>query len=244
MKLKTKILFKFKINRILLAITAFFMTAVVCYGAETIPGESAVTDYNKWKTIGKSAGYNAFSTMKKAGAKPKKGNIIVLTNAGYAEVNGASTQAALDELAEATGVARGNNTLVEIHSSPWTKLWFAVYDKKSGLCSYMQVGSSVSGDSVFEMQALEQIDFAHLSSHAEEYKAKFDKKVFGGNEFRIVSIVNALVEGAPSYAVRAFEFHDHYCPGVTSGIMMAGYLKNYFPPVSGSDYFVQTFQPW
>jgi len=242
MKLKAKILFKYKIHKILLAITTFFITAVVCHGTETIPGESAVTGYHKWKTIGRSSADNAFSAMKKAGAKPQKGDIIVLTNAGYAEVNGGATQGALDGLAEVTGAVRGNNTLVEIHSSPWTKLWFAVYDKRSGLCSYME--SSLSGDGAFDVQALEKIDFAHLSSHAEQYKTKFDKKVFGGNEFRIVSIVNAVVEGAPSYAVRAFEFHDHYCPGVTSGIMMAGYLKKNFPPVSGSDYFVQAIQPW
>jgi len=67
---------------------------------------------------------------------------------------------------------------------------------------------------------LEQVNFDHLRSHADGYKTKFDKKVFGGNEFRVIAIVNAISEGAPSYAVRAFEFHDHYCPGVTSGIIM------------------------
>ncbi|MBN1625306.1 MAG: hypothetical protein JW944_02175 [Deltaproteobacteria bacterium] len=242
--MKTKILFKYKIHRILLAITAFFITAAFCHGAETIPGESAVTGYNKWKSIGQSAADNAFAAMKKTGARPEKGNIIVLTNAGYAEINGASTMGALDGLAETTGALRGNNTLLEIHSSPWTKLWFAVYDKRSGLCSYMEINPSAKAEGIFDIQALEQINIDHLSSHAEEYKAKFDKKVFGGNEFRIISIVNAVAEGSPSYAVRAFEFHDHYCPGVTSGIMMAGYLKKNFPPVSGSDYFVQAIQPW
>lgn len=52
--------------------------------------------------------------MKKAGAVPEKGNLIAMTNAGYAEVNGSSTQGALDGLARVTGASSGRNTLVEI----------------------------------------------------------------------------------------------------------------------------------
>jgi formylmethanofuran dehydrogenase subunit E-like metal-binding protein len=251
---KTKILLKNKIREMIFVIGVILIVNTICYGVETPSGKVAGQNYNKWKTTGKSAVDNAFIAMKKAGSKPVRGNFIVLTNAGYAEVNGFSTQGALDGLAELTGASRGNNTLVEIHSSPWTKLWFAIYDKTSGLCSYLEVNPSAIGETaddkksglpeLFDVQALEQIDFDHLRSHADEYKIKFDKKVFGGNEFRVVSIVNAIAEGAPSCAVRAFEFHDHYCPGVTSGIIMAGYLKKNFPPISGSDYFVQAIQPW
>jgi len=50
--------------------------------------------------------------------------------------------------------------------------------------------------------------------------------------------------GAPSCAVRAFEFHDHYCPGVTSGILMALYIKNNFAKEPAGSYFVQSVQPW
>jgi formylmethanofuran dehydrogenase subunit E-like metal-binding protein len=235
-------------------IAAIFISAGICCGAETDTLDQAAQEYNKWKAMGKSAADQSFAAMKKAGAKPQKGDTIVLTNAGYAEVNGASTQGALDGLTEKTGASRGANTLVEIHSSPWTKLWFAVYDKASGLCAYLEVNPSAAGEStndkisglksVFDIQALERVNFDYLNTHADEFKVKFDQKVFGGNEFRVIGILNAISQGVPSYAVRAFEFHDHYCPGVTSGIMMATYLKRHFPPASGSDYFVQAIQPW
>jgi len=175
-----KKIFPENIIRVTFFIAAIFISAGICLGLGMDSGNlnSAGLNYNKWKAIGKSAADNAFAAMKKAGSKPEKGSIIVLTNAGYAEVNGASTQGALDGLSYVTGAARGDNTLVEIHSSPWTKPWFAVYDRKSGFCSYMEVSLSSSGDVVFDIQALEQINFDHLSSHAEEYQAKFDKKVF------------------------------------------------------------------
>lgn len=52
------------------------------------------------------------------------------------------------------------------------------------------------------------------------------------------------IAGAPTYAVRAFEFHDHYCPGVTSGILMALFIQDCFMLDAGGSYFIQTVQPW
>ena len=43
--------------------------------------------------------------------------------------------------------------------------------------------------------------------------------------------------------MRAFEFHDHYCPGVTSGVLMIQYLKKHFPP-GKRGYCVHTIDPW
>ncbi|MCI5132697.1 MAG: hypothetical protein D3904_14565, partial [Candidatus Electrothrix sp. EH2] len=37
-----------------------------------------------------------------------------------------------------------------------------------------------------------------------------------------------------------FEFHDHYCPGVTSGILMAQYIEQHF----SDKLFLQSIQPW
>jgi formylmethanofuran dehydrogenase subunit E-like metal-binding protein len=91
---------------------------------------------------------------------------------------------------------------------------------------------------------MEQINAEHLFENAEVYAEKFSNSIFGGNEFRIVTICNAVAQDAPAYAVRSFEFHDHYCPGVTSGIFMALYMRDFYPLSSGSSYFVQAVQPW
>jgi formylmethanofuran dehydrogenase subunit E-like metal-binding protein len=227
-------------------ILLILMACTACYGLE--PGLSDPdAGYARWETIGRLAAEESRTLMKKAGASPEQRDIIVLTNAGYAEVNGDSTQGALDGLSDITGSSRGRNTLVEIHSGPWDKLWFALYDKASGLCSYLEVNSTVteySSAEVFQVRALEKICFEHLRNHPDRYAAKFQQKMFGGNEFRVISIANAVAEGAPPYAVRAFEFHDHFCPGVTSGIIMAEYLKRHFSLHPEDEYFVQAIDPW
>jgi formylmethanofuran dehydrogenase subunit E-like metal-binding protein len=231
---------------IMACIVFVFIACPVCYGLE--PGVSDPdAGYAKWEMIGRLAAEESRTLLKKAGASPEKGDIIVLTNAGYAEVNGDSTQGALDGLSGITGSSRGRQTLVEIHSAPWEKLWFALYDKESGLCSYLEVNPSVteySSAELFDIRALEKISFEYLRNHPDKYAAKFQEKMFGGNEFRVISIVNAIAEGAPPYAVRAFEFHDHFCPGVTSGIIMAEYLKRHFPLGPEDECFVQAVNPW
>jgi formylmethanofuran dehydrogenase subunit E-like metal-binding protein len=223
-------------------------------GFDTKMERQPFSGYEKWETVGRLAAEASLSLIReKVSGVPQKGSMIVMTNAGYAEVTGASTQGALDGLMSVTGASRGRNTLIEIHSASWQPLWFAVYDKETGFCSYLEIDSGATAkmakstasasSGLFGVTAVERIDAGYLYQHATEYKTKFDKKVFGGNEFRIVTIANSIAAGAPGYAVRAFEFHDHYCPGVTSGILMAEYLKKHFPP-GKSGYFVHAVDPW
>lgn len=201
--------------------------------------------YNFWKEVGMIAGVESILNMNAKGVVPDFDDLIVMSNAGYAEVLGYPTQAASDGISAATGASRGNFSLLEIHSAPNAPLWFAIYDKASGLCSYLQVNPSATQMSeLYSINVIDTINAEHLYANAAEYTEKFNKGLFGGNEFRIVTIMNAMAKGAPAYAARAFEFHDHYCPGITSGILMVNYLKKNFPIASGGSYFVQGIQPW
>ena len=38
-------------------------------------------------------------------------------------------------------------------------------------------------------------------------------KGFGGNEFRIITIANALALNVSHDLIKAFQYHDHLCPG-------------------------------
>lgn len=234
-------------------IFSLLVVAGFCIGSEAESGARRISVYEQWSAIGRIAAERSVDLIKAKAAAPAKQNTIVVTNAGYAEVNGSSTQGALDGVTSVTGASRGRNTLVELQTSPSAPLWFAVYDKQSGYCAYTQVDPAAAGkisasdpkifSGLFAIESIERIDADYIFQHASDYKAIFDAKPFGGNEFRIVTIINDIAAGAPAYVVRAFEFHDHYCPGVTSGILLAEYLKKQFP--SGkSGYFVHSVDPW
>jgi len=224
-----------------------------CSNTEKVTESMPASPEGKWEAIGRYAAETALDLIEKASTKPTKGNMIVMTNAGYAEVNGSSTQGSLDGLSSVTGASRGKNTLIEINSSSWTPLWYAVFDKESGYCAYLEPNpaeaarlseeSKELSPAVFSITAAERIDAEYLFEHASIYNEKFNSRIFGGNEFRVISIANAIAAGAPEYVVRTLEVHNHYCPGVTSGILMAQYVKKDFPsPKSG--YFVQALEPY
>lgn len=223
--------------------TAVFFLSGMAVLASAAWAKNADTKYSRWNDVGAQAAFKAAGMIRKQSPSFQSSDSIALTNAGYAAVGGESTMGALDGLSSVLKVSRGNHSLIEIHSSSGTPLWFAVFDKKSGNCAYLQVNPAAGEENapLFSAEAVEKINAEHLFANPAEYAQKFDAKVFGGNEFRIVTIANALAAGADTKAARAFEFHDHYCPGVTSGILMARYIERHF---SGGSLFVQSIQPW
>jgi len=244
------------LNHLMIIVGAVFLFTVIWSVSSAEDGAKKISSpevYTQWEAFGRYVSSVSVEMIEKAGTRPEKENLIVLTNAGYAEVKGMATQAALDGISGSTGVTRGKNTLVEIHSAPWAPLWFAVYDKASGFCAYLETdgvkaadqpgrSGNISGD-VFSVKSVERIDAAYLYKHSKAFEKKLAGRVFGNNTFRVVSIANAVAENAPAYVVRAFEFHDHFCPGVISGILMAEYVKKHFSP-ENANFFVHSVQPW
>lgn len=229
-------------------IVAFFLVVPQVGMACSASGEYAV-----WKEVGNKAALQARQMMRTEDVRLRSGDAVVLSNAGYAEIDGRATTGALDGLAQTLKVGRGDHSLVEIHSAPEKALWFAVYHKTSGACAYLEVDPAAMAavtspdhlrrSDIFAVETLETINAGHLFANAAEFAEKFNNKIFGGNEFRIVTISNAVAVDAPTCAVRSFEFHDHYCPGVTSGIMIALYLKSFYPLGEGGKYFVHGVSP-
>ncbi|MBN1653014.1 MAG: hypothetical protein JXA30_04485 [Deltaproteobacteria bacterium] len=209
----------------LLAATAPSIGAAQSVENSAHPSDS---EYRFWKEVGAHTAIKALWMMRAQGIHVRSsGDFVVLTNAGYAKVDERDTMGALDGLTKVLKVGRGNHSLVEVHSAPNASLWFAVYHQSSGACAYLQIDPEslagvdnvrdVVGNQLYSIKALEFINAQRLYANAAEYGEKFNNLVFGGNEFRIVTIANGIANGASTDLVRAFELHDHYCPGVTSG---------------------------
>jgi len=79
----------------------------------------APTNYAFWHSTAEQAAKEAWHLM---GGKPAE--VVVLTNAGYAAVNGSTTEGCLDGLTKASGATIGKANLLEVHSSRDKALWF------------------------------------------------------------------------------------------------------------------------
>ena len=216
------------------------LAALVCV-LSLVGAAGAAEAYAPAAQLGRSAARAAIDLIKAAsGQKPAKADLIVMTTAGYAEIEGQATMGALDGLTAVTGASRGRNTLIEMHAAFTSPLWFAVYDRASGFCAYLEA-ENFGG--AFKARKVARVDIAWLRANLEQAEQSLAAKPFGGNEFRIITAANGVAAGAPASTVRAFEFHDHFCPGVSSGILMAAYLKQNFAP-GARGYFVHTVNPW
>ncbi|MCF8089306.1 MAG: hypothetical protein K9K63_14525 [Desulfotignum sp.] len=236
-----------------LVIIALTVGSGVCFGQSTADGPSSGSDYSLWKALGQFAADLSLEMIQTAGAAPDNNHLIVLSNAGYSEMFGMPTQGTLDGLAKVTGASRGKNTLVEIHAAAWDPLWIAVHDQVSGWCVYLEMNQSGGSSSqkfpdamspdIFGIRSVERIDAPYLYQHSKAFENRMAGRIFGDNAFRVITIANAVASGAPAHVIRAFEFHDHYCPGVVSGILMADYVQTHFPP-GKSGYIVHGIDPW
>jgi formylmethanofuran dehydrogenase subunit E len=181
-------------------------------------------------------------------------NILAMTDAGYAIVGGKSggttTEACIDGVTASAGCTIGNGNLLLIHRSKEKPLWFAFFNNASGECVYLEVDNSVFELSIDEFKALPDEEvfttIAKANIGADELFANPESwpTVFGGNEFSIITIANVWAKGAPYEFLKAAEFHNHICPGLTSGYIIIEYLDENLPLQGSQNYEIIACPPW
>lgn len=189
-------------------------------------------------------------------------NILVMTSASYAIIDGYNTDRCIDGVADASGCTVGKGNLLLIHRSREKPLWFAFFSKNTNECVYLQVNNAVLGKSVDELNALADeevftkitkanIGADKLLSEPEAWDEKMKAQIFGGgakpfnNEFTIMTIANAWAKGAPPELIRANQFHNHLCPGSASGFLFVKYIDFNLPLEKPSQrYQIIAIKPW
>ncbi len=214
----------------------------------------ASTNYTFWHSTAEQAAKEAWRLL---GGKPAE--VVVLTNAGYAVVNGSTTEGCLDGLTKASGATVGKANLLEVHSSRDKALWFLFFDKKTGQSAYCEVNpqavpaelnqgkkvAAVPSAKLFARIAAANIGANQIFANPAEWNAKVQARIFNGNEFALVTLANVAAHGAPYDFVKAALYHDHLCPGVNSGYLIANYLKKELPLRSADEkYYIISVPVW
>lgn len=183
-------------------------------------------------------------------------SILVMTTASFAIIDGHPTGRSIDGIADTTGCTVGKGNLLLIHMDKDKPLWLAFFNNRTKECVYLQVNNAVVGKSVDQLKALpdsevftkiakENVGADKLLNEPDVWDKKTKAKVFGGNEFSIITIANVWAKGAPEELIRASQFHNHICPGLTSGYFILKYLDRYLPLEKPSqEYQIIAIQPW
>ena len=94
-----------------------------------VPAMAALPDADRMDELGQRAALIAMDQLKFGKGDP---NILVLTNAGRAVVNGQTTERAVSGITKVSGLQNGDNTLWQVKQGPTGNPLVYFYDKKSG----------------------------------------------------------------------------------------------------------------
>ncbi|OQB16942.1 MAG: FmdE, Molybdenum formylmethanofuran dehydrogenase operon [Euryarchaeota archaeon ADurb.Bin190] len=218
-----------------------------------VPG-LAVADSAIMEELGSKAAKKAMQDL-----KMEKGDadLLILTNAGHAIVDGQTTQAALKGLSAESGNSIGDANLFQVLRPHWKPVWFYFFDKATGEAVFLQADSQALSGSQDDLGALPEeklfskisnanVDIDYLRNNTDEGNATFDGKAFNGNEFSLAGISNVWARGGAFDFIQATCFHDHLCPGVTSGLFLAKYVEEKLPinNISAESYKVIACPNW
>lgn len=211
----------------------------------------AKDNYKSAQSLGQAAAKRASDILD---IKWTDKEVVILTNAGYAKPGEFSTQGCLDGLAKQTGTSVGKSNLLSLQSRYDRPLWFAFYSSESGKCAYLEMSSEsgkrvLSGETkngqIFSVQQSAKIDAQYLFKHSDKFKEKSKQGLFGNNLFRVVTVANAAASDCPDDVLQAIKLHDHYCPGVMSGVLMGRFIqKEILLSNPDNKCFVLSLNPW
>jgi|WetSurMetagenome_2_1015567.scaffolds.fasta_scaffold00962_10 formylmethanofuran dehydrogenase subunit E-like metal-binding protein len=218
-----------------------------------IPG-MALADNAVMQELGTKAAKAAMQDLK---VEIGDANVLILTSAGHAIVDGQTTQGAIRGLMNESGNSIGDGNLFQVLRPYYKPVWFFFFDRATGEAVYLQANSkslngsleefkALSNDKVFSKISKGNVDIEYLRNHTDEGNATFNGKAFGGNEASLAGIANVWARGGSFDFIQATCFHDHLCPGVTSGQFLAKYVEEKLPinNISTESYKVISCPNW
>lgn len=218
-----------------------------------IPG-LALADNAVMEELGTRA---AKAAMEQLGVEKGDANVLILTSAGHAIVDSQTTQAAIKGLTAESGNSIGDANLFQVLRPYWKPVWFYFFNKATGEAVFMQADGlalnksldefkALTDDQVFSRVSKANVDIDYLQNHTDEGNVTFNDKAFNGNEFSLAGISNVWARGGSFDFLQSTCFHDHLCPGVTSGLFLAKYVEEKLPinNVSAESYKVIACPQW
>lgn len=178
----------------------------------------------------------------------KRQDLLIITNAGYVRLGDYGSSIAIDGLRE-TGCTVGNGRLIPLHSARNQPLYFFFFDGKENKGVYLEVNSGVlrkvekgwEGIEINELLSravFENIGSSKLLNNPEEWHKKVKEKIFGGDEFSIITVGNLWKKNLPQELINSAQFHNHICPGLIIGYIISQFLLEKLPLYPDESYYI------
>jgi formylmethanofuran dehydrogenase subunit E-like metal-binding protein len=162
--------------------------------------------------------------------------LLMMTDAPYAKVNGACALPYLAEAQALTGCTVGKGNLLFFQRPQTHPLRLMLFKKKSG--------DAVIISRVGQTWLAETLNLGEETISAPEFWEK--AKAFNAEKdiFSLATIANVWAKNGPYDFLKCAELHNHICPGVTSGYLLAHYILSHYPLKKGERYTVVACPVW
>lgn len=177
-------------------------------------------------------------TLALQGLEIKKGdkNLLLLTNAPYVKVDGNLALPYLQTTEELTGCTVGKGNLLFFQRSQTHPLRLLLMRKVDGESVII---SRDGQDWISEKMNLGPMVIATPAfwETAKTFKAGKDMST-------LAAIAAVWAKGGPYDFLKSAELHNHICPGLTSGYLIAHYIQKHFPLKEGERYTIVSSPTW
>lgn len=165
--------------------------------------------------------------LKDLNAKKGDAQLCAMTDATYVRVNGKTSEHYVGLIQEETGCTVGKGNLLFFHRHMNYPLKIAIFRRDTKEC----VVISYDGR---ETKA-KKYDLGLDASSEPGFWKKVDPPL-APDAFTIVTFLHAWAMDAPHDLLKCAEFHNHLCPAVTAGYMIARFVMSKYPLQKGERY--------
>ena len=194
--------------------------------------------------------------MKELDVEKGDPNLCVLTDATYIK-----KAKYIDSIRERTGCSIGKENLLLFHRAIDYPLIIAMFkkgaEKDNCYVITLEVGESkavlttiptiTKEEREKEWESEYWVNWETSNETQDSWRAleaDLGKIGLKGDAFSITTIANAWALDAPYDFLRCAEWHNHICPGLTSGYLITGYIRENYPLEKGEKYIFIACPPW
>ena len=162
--------------------------------------------------------------------------LLVMTDAPYVKVDGACALPYLEKAQALTGCMVGKGNLLFFQRPQVHPLRLMLFKKHSGDAVVIsRVGQTWLSEAL-------NLDAKAISDSGFWEKVKAMEA--GKDMFTLATIANVWAKDAPYDFLKSAELHNHICPGVTSGYLIAHYILTNYPLKKGERYTIVACPVW
>jgi formylmethanofuran dehydrogenase subunit E-like metal-binding protein len=155
--------------------------------------------------------------------------LLALTNATYVKMNGKTTEGYVDMIQEITGCSIGKGNLLFYHRPVTYPLKIVLFKKDTRDAVVITYNGEKTGKINLNMDG-------GKAATPDGWKQIQEKIGSLPDTFSMVTITNAWAKGAPYDFLRCCEFHNHLCPGVSTGYQIVQSILEKYPLKKGENY--------